>query len=111
VTQDTAGEFEQMVLLAILHLGDGAYGVPVVDELRRRTGRKVLRPAVYVALRRLETKGLVRSRMGEPQARRGGRARKFYEVTPAGLDVVREARTAWLALWDGLQSHLDGGGP
>ncbi len=105
--EGSAGEFEQMVLLALLHLGDEAYGVPVVDEIHRRTGREVLRPAVYVALRRLERKGLVQSRMGAPRPERGGRARKHYTVTPAGLDLVRDARAAWLAMWDGLQPRLD----
>lgn len=107
MAHDTAGEFEQMVLLALLHLGDEAYGVPVVDEIHRRTGREVLRPAVYVALRRLEQKGMVTSRMGESRPERGGRARKHYAVTAAGLDVVRNARAAWLSMWDGLQPRLD----
>lgn len=104
---ESAGDFEQMVLLAILHVGMEAYGVPVVEEIRRRTGRSILRPAVYVALRRLEKKGLVRSRIGDPLPERGGRARKFYEVTPSGMEVLREARAAWLAMWDGVQSLLD----
>lgn len=105
---ESAGEFEQMVLVALLHLGEDAYGVPVVDEIHRRTGREVLRPAVYVALRRLEKKGLVQSRMGEPRAERGGRARKHYTVTTSGLRLVRDARAAWLSMWDGLQPRLDG---
>ncbi len=107
MSDDSAGEFEQMVLLAVLHLGDEAYGVPVVEEIRRRTGRGVLRPAVYVALRRLEKKGLVQSRTGDPLPERGGRARKFYDVTPSGMEVVRDARQAWLSMWDGLQTVLD----
>jgi DNA-binding PadR family transcriptional regulator len=106
---ESAGEFEQMVLLAILHLGREAYGVPVLEEIRERTERSVLRPAVYVALRRLERKGLVRSRMGEARAERGGRARKYYEVTPAGLKVLRSARRDWQAMWAGLHHVLDEG--
>jgi DNA-binding PadR family transcriptional regulator len=109
MSDETAGEFEQMVLLAILHVGDEAYGVPLVEEIRRRTERAVLRPAVYVALRRLERKGLVRSRLGEARPERGGRARKCYRVTAAGLDVLRDARRDWLAMWDGLQGVLDEG--
>lgn len=109
MSDETAGEFEQMVLLAILHVGDEAYGVPLVEEIRRRTERAVLRPAVYVALRRLERKGLVRSRMGEARAERGGRARKFYEVTPGGLKVLRSARRDWQAMWAGLHNVLDEG--
>lgn len=107
--QGTAGEFEQLVLLAILHLDEEAYGVPIVEEIRARTARDLLQPAVYVALRRLEQKGLVRSSLGEPRAERGGRARKYYRVTPSGLDVVRDARRAWLAMWDGLDPVLDEG--
>jgi DNA-binding PadR family transcriptional regulator len=109
MSDETAGEFEQMVLLAILHVGDEAYGVPLVEEIRRRTERAVLRPAVYVALRRLERKGLVRSRLGEARPERGGRARKCYRVTAAGLDILRDARRDWLAMWDGLQGVLDEG--
>jgi PadR family transcriptional regulator, regulatory protein PadR len=109
MSDETAGEFEQMVLLAVLHLGKGAYGVPVLDEIRQRTDRAVLRPAVYVALRRLERKGLLESRMGEARAERGGRARKFYAVTDTGLEVLRTARRDWLSMWDGLQGVLDEG--
>lgn len=76
------GEFEQLVLLAILRLGDEAYGVSILEEIRTRTGRSVLRPAVYVALGRLEEKGLVVSRTGARLPERGGRARKYYRVLP-----------------------------
>ena len=96
-----------MVLLALLHLGEEAYGVTVVDEIHRRTGRDVMRPAVYVALRRLEQKALVSSRVGAPRPERGGRARKHYTVTAEGLRLVREARTAWMSMWDGLQPLLE----
>lgn len=103
----SAGGFEQMVLLAILHVGDEAYGVPLVEEMHRRTGREVLRPAVYVALRRLEKKGLVRSNRGDPRPERGGRARKYYSVTESGMQVLRESRKEWLSMWDGLQPVLE----
>ena len=76
------GEFEQIVLLAVLHTGDDAYGVPVWREIEARTGRVVSLPAVYKTLDRLEAKGLVRSGVGEPTAERGGRAKRVYTVTP-----------------------------
>ena len=102
------GEFEELVLLSILRLGSGAYGVPILDEIRRRTGRDVLRPAVYVALGRLENKGLVRSRSGDADDRRGGRPRKYYAVEPGGLEALSRSRSDLLSMWDGLESVLDG---
>ena len=109
MTIPTIGEFEQLVLLAVLRLGEEAYGVPVLEEIRERTGRSILRPAVYVALGRLEDKGLLRSRQGNPLPERGGRARKYYEVTPAGVGALRETREALLSMWEGLQAILDEG--
>lgn len=103
------GEFEQLVLLAILRVGDDAYGVSVLEEIRARTGRSVLRPAVYVTLGRLEEKGLVRSRMGDSRPQRGGRARKYYRVEPAGLALLRESRSALRSMWKGLGAVLDEG--
>lgn len=87
----TIGELETLILLAVLRLGDGAYGVSVKDEIRERTGRKLTRGAVYSALRRLEAKGLLQGTLGEPTPERGGRAKRFLEVTDAGLDAVRGA--------------------
>jgi|SRR5687767_6065853 DNA-binding PadR family transcriptional regulator len=100
------GEFEQMVLLAILHV-DGqsrgeAYGVPIVEEIERRTGRTVSRAAVYVTLRRLEKRGLLTSWMSEPTGERGGKARRCVRVEPAGLDLLRESRRAMARMWDDL---------
>lgn len=109
MSKNTIGEFEQLVLLAVLRLGDRAYGVPILDEIHRRTGRSVLRPAVYVALRRLEEKGLLRSTEGDPIPERGGRARKYYRVEPNGLAVLRDARRDLLNMWDGIEAVLDGG--
>ena len=101
------GEFEQMVLLAILRMGEDAYAIPVREELEARTGRSVARGALYTALERLEAKKCVRSRMSDPLPERGGRSRRYYEVTPAGLEAVRQSRDAWLALWKGVESMLD----
>lgn len=108
MNRESVGEFEQLVLLAILRVGEDAYGIPILEEIRARTGRTVLRPAVYVALRRLEEKGLVRSREGEGPPERGGRPRKLYRVEPQGLELLRDARRALFSMWDGLQSALDG---
>ena len=102
------GEFEQMVLLAILHLDGDVYGVPIVDEIERRTGRSVARAAVYVTLRRLEDKGLISSWMSEPTAERGGKARRCVQVEPAGLEALRESRQVLQQMWSGLDSAIEG---
>ena len=109
--QQGLGEFEQMVLLAILHASAGgeAYGVPIVDEIERRTGRTVSRAAVYVTLRRLEKRGLVTSWMSEPTGERGGKARRCVRVEPAGLAVLREARRAMTSMWADLDPEAAGG--
>jgi DNA-binding PadR family transcriptional regulator len=100
---DSVGELEYLVLLTILRLGAAAYGVPIVEELTRHTRRPILRPSVYLALRRLEEKGLVRSRLGEPEARRGGRARRFFDVTAAGKRHVRESQRLMERLLRGVR--------
>ena len=99
---DQLGELEHLILLAIVRLGPDSYGVPIVDELRKHTRRPVLRPSVYLALRRLEDKGLVRSRLGEPEARRGGRARRHFEATPVALKLLRESQRTLTSLWSGV---------
>lgn len=96
------GEFEQMVLLAILHVKGEAYGVPIVDEIESRTGRAVSRAAVYVTLRRLEKRGLVSSWMGESTGERGGKARRYVRVEPHGVEFLREARRAMQNMWGDL---------
>jgi DNA-binding PadR family transcriptional regulator len=102
------GEFEQLVLLAIVHLGDGTYGVPIVEEIERRTGRSAAPAAVYVTLRRMEQKGLLSSHMSEPTAERGGKARRCVRVTKAGLEALRGAREAMDQMWRGLDPKLRG---
>ena len=102
------GEFEQMVLLAILQLGEDVYGVPIVEEIERRTDRSVARAAVYVTLRRLEKKGLVESWMGEPSEERGGKARRLVRVRPEGQRLLQRSRRAMEAMWQGLDpAHGD----
>lgn len=97
------GEFEQIVLLAILRLSDGAYGVSIREEIRQRTGRSTVPGALYTTLDRLEHKGLVASRRGEPTPERGGRAKRYYDVTAAGLAAVRRAQSSYQSLLHGLQ--------
>ena len=101
------GEFEQIVLLAILRLRGDAYAIPVRGEIEARTGRRVARGALYTALERLETKGCVRSRMSGPLAERGGRSRRYFTVTPAGLASLRASRASLLRLWQGLEGLLE----
>jgi DNA-binding PadR family transcriptional regulator len=101
------GEFEQIVLLAILRLKDDAYAVPVREEIEGRTSRSVARGALYTALDRLEAKHFLTSKMGEPLAERGGRSRRYYTVTPAGVSALRASRHALLQLWNGLESLLE----
>ena len=96
------GELEHLVLLAIARLGSDAYGVTIVDELRRHTKQPIVRASVYLALHRLEDKGFVRSRLGDPEARRGGRARRYFDVQPSALKRLRESRRTLHRLWDGL---------
>lgn len=108
MTREALGEFEQMVLLAILHLGDGVYGVPIVDEIQRRTGRTVAPAAVYVTLRRLEQKGLLTSWMSDSTPERGGKARRCVKVTRDGLESLRESRKVLDSMWKGLDPRLRG---
>jgi PadR family transcriptional regulator len=101
------GEFEQVVLLAILRLGDEAYGVSIRSEIAACTGRDPSPGALYTTLDRLETKGLVTSRTGDPTPQRGGRAKRYYTVTKAGLAAVARAQRSYQRLLMGLK--LPGG--
>ena len=100
------GELEQIVLLAVMRLGDAAYATPILEEIGKQADRHVARGALYTALDRLEAKGCLRSRLGEPLAERGGRARRYFTVTPAALRSLRESRLALLRLWRGIESQL-----
>lgn len=92
-------DFELMLLLAILRVGDEAYGVPIAREIETTSGRKVLMGAAYAALDRLERHGLVASTVGDPTPERGGRAKRFFRVTPRGVRAVKDTRQALVALW------------
>ncbi|HEY7566059.1 MAG TPA: PadR family transcriptional regulator [Gemmatimonadaceae bacterium] len=108
MSHHSLGDFEQLVLLAILQLRGDAYGVPIVDEIERRTGRTVSRAAVYVTLRRLEEKGLVSSWLSESTPERGGKPRRCVRVEPRGLELLRESREAVNRMWRGLGPRLRG---
>ena len=101
------GEFELLVLLAGLRLGDEAHAVSIVDEIRLRTGRDVQRASVYVTLQRLEDKGFVSSWLGNPSPERGGKARRHVRLTRDGREAVREARAALQSMWSGLGRSLE----
>lgn len=96
-----------MVLLAVLRLGQPAYGVPILDEIEARTGRTPSRAAVYIALQRLEVKGYVASRLGHPSPERGGRARRYFSLRPAGLKALRDSRRALVSMWVDMEHRLD----
>jgi DNA-binding PadR family transcriptional regulator len=102
------GEFEHVVLLAVLHLGDDAYAVAVRGEIERRTGRRVSRGSVYVTLDRLETKGYLKSRLGDPTAVRGGRAKRYYALRPRAVTALQESRRTLLQMWRGADDRLEG---
>ena len=107
MSREALGEFEQLVLLAILHLGDDVYGVPIAEEIERRTGRAVSPPAVYVTLRRLEQKGLLQSSMSAPTPERGGKSRRCVKVTRTGMHALRESRQAAEQMWQGLDPRFE----
>jgi len=101
-------DFELMILLAILRVGEDAYGVPVAHEIERATGRPVTRASIYAALDRLHRMALVSSTLGDPTPERGGRAKRFLKVTPKGVRAVKDAQRAFTTLWRGLP-QLKGG--
>lgn len=106
--RETLGEFEHQVMLAVLRLGGESYSVPVVMELEERTGREVAQPAVYIALKRLEKKGLMSSRLDDHAVEQTGRVRRYFKPTAAGLRKLRESREAFEALWAGLDEATFG---
>ena len=96
------GQFELMVLLVLMRLGDEAYGVTIADELEKQTGREVVIASVYATLERLQDRGLVSSSLGDATPERGGRAKRYFRVTGAGVREVRDARRSLISLWKGL---------
>ena len=104
--RDGLGELEHQAMLALLRLGEDAYTAPIVEELETRTGRETTVASVYVVLRRLEDKGLVRSELRDP-GEDAGRDRRYFEVTEAGRERLRAAREAYRQLWDGSERALE----
>jgi DNA-binding PadR family transcriptional regulator len=100
--QVVLGGVELLVLLALIRLGDEAYGVPISDEIEASLGRSVSVGSVYITLDRLERKGLVSSRLGEATAERGGRAKTYFRPTAKGLREVRLTRRTLMRLWRGV---------
>jgi len=96
------GEFELMVMLALIRLGDEAYGVPISRELEAHRGRDVSLGSVYAALERMEAKGLVVSTLGDPTPERGGKAKRYFRITKEGLRQVHETRRVLTELWGKL---------
>lgn len=96
------GEFEQVVLLAVLRLGERAYGVTIREEIADKTGRDPSPGALYTTLARLEEKGMVRTRLGEPTRDRGGRAKRFIKLTAQGIGAVSRAQRAYQNLLAGV---------
>ena len=103
---DRLGEFEELTLLAVLALGDTAYGVPVQELIEREAGREVTLGAVYAALERMERKGLLRSTFSDAVAERGGKRRRVFTVTADGARVLHETRRAREALWNAVPRSL-----
>jgi DNA-binding PadR family transcriptional regulator len=108
--REALGEFEHQVLLAILHCGGRAHSAPIVTELEQRSGRTISPAAVYIALRRLEERGFVRSTKSEPGPREGGRGRRTFAVTAAAVEKLRDSRRTFEAFWRGLDPVLSRAG-
>ncbi|MGD2124229.1 MAG: PadR family transcriptional regulator [Gemmatimonadota bacterium] len=108
MAKDLLGELEHHVLLALLHQGEEGYSVPIVLELEERTGREVAQAAIYIALRRLESKGLLTSALRVAPEEEGGRERRYFKLTAEGIARLREARDGFLNLWKGLEPVLEG---
>ena len=105
MSRESLGHFELLVLLALLREGDGTYGVPIARAIEDTTGKRVILASVYNTLERLEEKGLVRSTVGLPTRERGGRAKRHFSITSAGLGEVRSAKKALTTLWRGIPVH------
>ena len=101
------GELENMILLAILRLGEEAYGMSIREELEQRAGRPVTRSAAYITLERLVNKGYVTTRMGDPSPHRGGKAKRYFTLTADGQEAIQTVGRALRNLWAGHESLLD----
>jgi DNA-binding PadR family transcriptional regulator len=101
------GEFEQIVLLALLRLGENAYGTTIRHEIEKRTDREVSIGALYTTLDRMEEQGLIRSHIGDPTPQRGGRRKKYFALEPLGEDALAESYRAFKGMVSGLEKQLE----
>lgn len=107
MSRESLGEFEHQVLLAVLRLGGESYSVPLVLELEERVGREVAQPAVYIALRRLEKKALLTSRLDDHAKPETGRVRRYFKLTPKGMARMKASRRAFERLWEGFEAVIE----
>ncbi len=103
------GTFEEIVLLALMQVGEGAYGMTIRRDIEDRSGRSVSIGAVYATLDRLQTKGYISSRLADPSSVRRGRARRYFKVDPAGAQALRRSREVANSMWEGLEPGPDTG--
>jgi len=108
ISGHTLGDFEKVVLLAILQLGGESYGTPILEEIEGRTGQTPSSGSLYVALRRMERRGLLSSSFGDPTPERGGRAKRFFRVTPEAFRLLRRSQEIWNSMAEGLGPALEG---
>ncbi len=101
------GDLEELVLLAVLRLGENAYGAAIREELKQRADRAVSVSTIYVTLMRLEEKGYARSWMGEPTGERGGKAKRYFEIRPEGMDGLEATRTIRERMWEGVGTEAE----
>jgi PadR family transcriptional regulator PadR len=99
MARGSLGDVEHLILVALLHLDHESYGVPIMKEIAARTGRSIARPAVYIALKRLEAKGFVTSRVGDATAERGGRSKRMFKLSKLGARQLRDSREAFVRMW------------
>jgi len=107
MTNEILGGFQQFVMLAVVRLDNEAYGARIQDEIERTVGRPVAISTVYVTMERLERRGYVASWLADPTPTRGGKAKRFYRVTKAGLKALRQSREELRRMWKGLESRLE----
>jgi DNA-binding PadR family transcriptional regulator len=108
MSRDSLGEFEKVVLLAILQLGGESYGAPILEEIETRSGQTPTSGTLYVALRRLERRGLLSSFFGDTTPERGGRAKRFFRVEPDAIRLLQRSQRLWSSMADGLGPVLSG---
>jgi PadR family transcriptional regulator, regulatory protein PadR len=107
MAHDHLGEFEQIVLLAVLRLGEEAYGVPIRQEIENRAGRRITIGALYSTLDRLEAKGYLHSWFAEPTPERGGRSKRYFQVQREALKALAQSRTMLNRMWQGIRIKGD----